>query len=284
MIATFNGVDLGDERFYAIQSIDGLDSLPDLTIGITPKPRRNGSWLGGKLSQKRVVEVVVNVMGDPADNYLTTKPMAALQAACDVSDEERPLNFDFGYGEEPVMVNASVTSFDAPRVAGYQHLRQVTIEFTATDPNKYIGVAQSKKTEPPIPAAPAVYGLAYGFAHSAGTATSGSFTATNAGNASTHVVYRIVGPVNRPSITLTDSQGVRRTQFNVDLKANQRLEVSSAGNSVKRNGADAFGSATGALIPDLHFRPGDTTVAFNGAGDPPAKPGTLTASWRDATR
>lgn len=284
MLVTFNGVDLGDESRYSVQSIDGLDSLPDLTIGTTPRPRRNGSWLGGKLSQKRVITIQVDVLGDPDDEYRTTRPFLALQRACEVADYELPLNFDLGFGEPPIMVYASVTAFDAPRGINYALGRSVTVEFTCTDPNKYAGVAQIKSTPPPVRPAATPYGAAYGFAHSMGTGLSGAFLATNAGNSNSQVVYTITGPVTRPAITLTDGQGTRRTDFNLTLAASDRLVIDTAVNRLELNGADRFGSSSGALITDLFFRPGDTTVAFTAEAVPDENPGSLSAEWRDASR
>lgn len=284
MRVAFNGLELGDGSLYNITSIEGLDSLPDITIGMAPKPRRHGSWLGGKLAQKRVISIGLEIMGDPADDYRTTKPKVALQNAMQLMDVELPLIFELDYGEESVMVNASVTALDLPLVANYSRYRQGVLEFTCTDPMKYAVAAKAGIASPPVTPEAAPYGQAYGFAYSVTTGLSGTFTAGNEGNSNSPAVYTVTGPVTRPVITLTDGGGVRATTFNLTLKATDQLVIDTARNSVELNGSNEFAAATGALVADLVMRPGDTTVAFTGSNTGGDLPPTLTASWRDASR
>jgi hypothetical protein len=274
---------MGDESLYNVTIIDGLDSLPDVTIGIAPKPRRHGSWLVGKLAQKRIISMSFDILGDPEDDYRTTRPKNALVNAMQLMDEELPLIFEMDYGEEPVLVYASVTALDLPLTKDYSRLRSGTIEFTCTDPKKYSTEAKVRTTATPTTPEAAAYGQPYGFAYSVTTGLSGTFKASNTGNSPTPVVYKITGPVTRPKISLSDKQGVRATVFNLTLTSKQRLEINTATNSVKRNGSDVYGSAVGALIADLTLRPGDTTVSFTGDNTGGAVPPTLTAEWRDAT-
>jgi len=279
----FNGLELGDDSLYNITSIEGLDSLPDITIGMAPKPRRHGSWLGGKLAQKRVIAIAFEIMGDPADDWRTTRPKNALANAMQLSDVELPLIFEMDYGDPGVLVHASVTALDLPIVADYSRLRRGVVEFTCTDPMKYSVTAKQGNTSTPVvpPATP--YGQPYGFAYSESIELSGQFTATNTGNSPASAVYQIQGPVYRPTVTLTDAQGIRATTFNVNLSAADRLYVDTLRNRVLLNGANSFGSATGALVSDLTIRPGDTTVAFTGETGGSTAP-SLTVEWRDATR
>ena len=39
MRIAFNGLEMGDDSLYNVNSIEGLDSLPDLTIGIATATR-----------------------------------------------------------------------------------------------------------------------------------------------------------------------------------------------------------------------------------------------------
>lgn len=281
MRVAFNGLELGDDSLYNITSIEGLDSLPDLTIGMAPKPRRHGSWLGGKLAQKRTIAIGLEIMGDPADDWRTTKPKNALVDALRIQDVEQPLVFDMDYGDPPVLVYASVTALDLPITSGYSRLRTGLIEFTCTDPMKYGAESKAASTGTPTvqPAAP--YGQAYGFAYNATTEISGTVSADNTGNSPAPARYTIQGPVERPTITLTDAQGIRETTVNLTLSAQDRLVIDTARNTVLLNGTDRAGSASGALVPDLVLRSGITTVAFTGITD--GAP-LLTVEWRDASR
>lgn len=282
MQVSFNGLELGDGSLYNITAIDGLDSLPDLVIGNTPRPRRNGSWLGGKLAQKRVITIDLEIMGDPADDYRTTKPKLALQRALEVTDIEQPLNFDLDYGDPAVMVQASVTQLHIPTGANYSRFRTAHLEFTATDPRKYEGVSSSKRTPIGVRPAGAAYGQPYGFSYHTTAPISGAFVATNSGNVPTPVVYEINGPVANPSVTLTDKDGSRRIQFNVQLGAGDRLIASTATSQILLNGADRYGYANGALIETLTLSPGDTTITYGGT-TPPGSGSMLSVSWRGAS-
>lgn len=282
MQVSFNGLELGDGSLYNITAIDGLDSLPDLVIGSTPKPRRTGSWLGGKLAQKRIITIDLEILGDPADDYRTTRPKLALQRACEVTDVETPLNFDLDYGDPAVMVYASITQLHLPTTAGYSRHRTAHLEFTATDPRKYAGVSQTKRTPIAVNPAGASYGQPYGFSYHTTAPISGSFVANNSGNQTTPVTYEINGPVVTPSISLTDAYGTRRTQFNLQLGPADRLVVSTATGQVLLNGQDRYGYTTGATIETLTLSPGDTTVAYGGTTDP-SKGSMLSVSWRGAS-
>ena len=284
MRIAFNGLELGDDSLYNVTSIDGLDSLPDLSIGIAPKPRRHGSWLGGKLAQKRVITMNFDILGDPADDWRTTGPKNALTSAFQIMDEELPLTFELGYGEEPVMVHASVTALDLPMGQNYSRIRSGTVEFTCTDPHKYaVGTRKGTARVPETPVA-TPYGAAYGFAYSITTGLSGTFKATNKGNTPAPAVYKIFGPVTRPTLSFDDAKGHRRTKFLVTLRAKDELIVDTAKNTVTVNGADRFGSATGALVADLTIRPGITTVGFTGSNTGGETAPYVTATWRDTSR
>jgi hypothetical protein len=285
MRIAFNGLELGDDSLYRVTSIDGLDSLPDLSIGIAPKPRRHGSWLGGKLAQKRVITMNFDILGDPDNEWLTTRPKNALAKAFQIMDEELPLIFDMGYGEDSVRVMASVTALDLPIGQNYTRFRSGTVEFTCTDPHKY--ATATRKGTARVPEVPVAtpYGAAYGFPYSITTGLSGTFKATNDGNTPAPVVYKVRGPVTRPIIMLDDSaKGNRTTKFLLTLKAKDELVVDTAKNSVLVNGEDRFGFATGALVADLTLRPGTTTVSFRGSNTGGDTAPSLTATWRDTSR
>ena len=282
MYVSFGSFEFGDNTLYNISSIDGLDSLPEVTFGLTPKPRRNGSWLGGKITSKRVITIELEVLGDPADDYLTTKPGRALRTAMGLSDIEIPLVFDLGYGETPVMVMASVTAFDMPHVSGYHKRRPATIEFTATDTTLHSTTPRAQQVGPAVRATGYDYGMDYGGDYADSTGVSGTFTASNSGNAKAHVLYEIKGPVSLPAISLVDADGSRVTTFNLNLATSDRLVIDTKANTVLLNGADRFGSASGALVSQLTLKPGNTEVGLLGTSSSPTL-AYLNATWRDAS-
>lgn len=282
MYVAFGSFEFGDNTLYNITSIDGLDSLPEVTIGLAPKPRRNGSWLGGKLTAKRVITIELDVLGDPADDNLTTRPGKAVRRAMGLSDVELPLVFDLGFGEDPVMVYASVQAFDMPHVQGYHRQRPVRIEFLCTDTNLYSTSPRGQQVSAPVPAVGNDYGFDYGGDYADGVGVTGSFTAKNTGNTRAFAVYEIKGPMALPGISLTDADGNRTTTFNLNLASSDRLVIDTKSNTVHLNGADRFGSASGALVSQLTLAPGDTEVALKGTSSSPTV-AYLNASWRDAS-
>ena len=280
----FNGLDIGDGTLFNVTSIDGLDSLPDLTIGIAPKPRRHGSWLGGKLAQKRVITMNFEIHGDPEDDWRTTKPKNAMVEAFQIMDEELPLIFELDYGEDPVLVWASVTSLDLPIGAGYSRLRTGTVEFTCTDPHKYHTAPKQGSTRVPETPTATPYGMNYGFAYSVTTGLTGTFKAKNDGNTPAPVVYTVTGPVTRPVIYLIDGKGTRTTKFLLTLGVKDELVIDTAANTATVKGEDRFGTATGALIANMTLRPGTTTVGFTGENTGGSTAPSLNAEWRDTSR
>lgn len=282
MDITFRGLNLGDGSLYRVTEIDGWEDLPAITNGSAPKPRASGSWAGGLTMRDRVITMSVEIDGDPEDEWFTTRPKRELLRAMQPTEEESPLYIYLGFNDEPTIANVRVTALSMPTKLGHGHLAKAVIEFTATDPRKFAAARQTQQTPPSRPRAGAAYGQPYGFKYAESAGPQGSFVARNAGDAPAPVEFEILGPIRQPSITLIDDAGARRTQFNIDLGATDRLVIDTSKTAVSLNGADRFDLAMGAIIGTLTFRPGETTVVFEGESAADSK-ASLGASWRNAT-
>lgn len=278
MLVRFNGCDLADESRYVITGITGWDDVPDLTDGTAARPRRHGSWPGGLSAPKRVVTVDLKIVGDRDGDDTTTAALKKLRQAFAVSDEERQLVVDLDYDLGVELINARVTALTLPIGRGYHRMRDCSVEFTATDPRKYSGAEYSASTGVATIGPGRPYPMSGTFQYSTTAGSPGAFDAVNSGNTDTPPRFSVRGPLNRPTISVSDRAGRRRTTFNLNLTSSEVLLVNPADGTVTVNGADRFGAARGALVEDLIMRPGLSTITLGGTGT-----GRLTTTWRDAT-
>lgn len=278
MQITFNGLTMGDGTLYPITGLEGDDSLPDISIGMVAKPRRDGSWLGTKLAQKRVITISFHIMGDPNRNYYTAGPKNALVKAFALKQVEQPLVVDLGFGETPFMVRASVTSLDLPKNDGY-HIghRSGTVELTATDPRRFATTVPKTSVPRQKPVTGWSYGQAYGFKYHATPSVDVPTTLINDGDDDAEVTYTILGPARNPSITLNDGVDVREIRLDYVLAAGNRLVLDTRNNAAFMSGMDMLGYLDGALLQNMRLRPGSTQLTLRTeaqVGEP-----TLEVEW-----
>lgn len=280
MDITYKGLSLGDDTNYLATGIDGWESRPEITNGSTPHPRRLGSRVGGLSSVKRVVTIDFEILGDPQDNYLTTLPKRKLASIMALDDDESPLMLDLGYGIPPEIIFARVTSFTVTTERGYGRKQPAFIEWTATDPRRYSINVSEAVTGLPVAVRGVPYPITYGrYPDMITPANRGEAVVQNIGNSPTPATFRIVGPVNTPTVTVAGKRGPRRIQFNVNLVSGEVLTASTADGSVTVGGAARQGLTSGALLEDMEVPAGTSTVALGGSGSSAAR---LTVSWRDA--
>lgn len=278
MLVSFNGLDLADESKYVITSITGWDDIPSISDGSAARPRRHGSWPGGLLATKRVTVIDFVVLDNPTDGNVNTAAILELKQKLALGDDELDLTIDMDYGLGGAISHARVTALVLPITAGYYRLRSGSVELTASDPRKYSVASYSAETGVKTigPGRPYPMSGTFEYATSAGVA--GEVEVVNSGNAETLPEFTIRGPINLPSVTITDKSGRRKTTFDLNVATGETLVVRPATGEVLLNGASRYGTARGALVEDLALRPGLSTVAFGGSGT-----GKLVTDWRDAT-
>jgi hypothetical protein len=279
MLVRFNGLNLADESKFVITGIDGWDDMPDIVSGSAVRPRRHGSWPGGVLATKRVVSLDVLIL--PGQDGTVTANLLALRKAMALTEKEHPLTMDLDYdlGEEEI--NARVTSLLLPVSAGYGSRRMAHIEFTASDPRRYKALWFSKafgtRTRSVVPSYPIKYPKGY-----TQYGKPGDLTVVNDGFIDTPPMLRIRGPIQTPSITITDTQGVRKMTFDAYVAAGRELVVDVQNGTAKQGSTSFYGDTRGALLEDMSLRPGVSTIHFAGTGNS-SQNARLHVEWRSAS-
>lgn len=285
MLVDFKGLNLADDVNYIVTSLDGWESRPEVVNGSVPRARRHGSVRGSLLAYKRVISVSILIPSQTTDGNTTTKAKADLMRAMSLDDEESPLRIGLDYGSPITLAYVRVTAFDMPTVKGYGQLATANIEFTATDPRRYSDqnytATGGLRTRPPGKPYPQV-AIAGRFTYTGGTGTAGSYSISNDGNADSVPRFTIKGPINNPSITIQDNKDRRKVWFAVSLTASERLTIDPSQGLVKEGSKDRYAQVRGAIVEDLYFRPGISTISFGGSSSSPSDP-RLTTTWRDAT-
>jgi hypothetical protein len=103
---------------------------------------------------------------------------------------------------------------------------------------------------------------------------------SNAGNASTHPLIRLKGPLTNP--TLVNQTMSRTLQFTITLSDGQILEIDTKGGTATQGGVSKMSTLGGVSDPvhDFVLQSGSNTIQYTTDAD-----GTLGAdlTWRDAT-
>lgn len=281
MIIRFNGLDLADESKYLITGISGWDDMPELVSGSAVRPRRHGMWPGGLLATKRVVVIDLEILADPENENTTTAAMKELRKAMALDDTEHELLMDLDYDSGEEAITARVTSVLFPIGKGYGRQRSASIEFTASDPRRYVARWNSKsfgtRTRSVIPSYPIKYPKGY-----AQYGKPGDLTVINEGHIDTPPIFRIRGPIQNPSITITDSKGTRKMAFDAFVPAGKELVIDVQNGTAKQGSNSFYGDTRGALLEDMTLRPGSSTIHFAGTGNSVAN-ARLQVEWRSAS-
>jgi hypothetical protein len=278
MLVSFNGLELSDESKYMITAITGWDDIPGISDGSAARPRRQGSWPGGLQAPKRVTVIDFLVLDNPKDGNINTAALMEAKQKLALQDDENELIIDMDFGLGGAVSNSRVTALTLPITAGYFRVRSASVEFTASDPRKYSVAGYSAQTGVKTIGPGQPYPMSGTFQYASAPGAAGQVQVVNSGNAETPPEFTFRGPVNRPSVAIIDKTGRRKTTFDLNVATGETLVVRPASGEVLLNGASRYGTARGALVEDLSFRPGLSTVAFGGSGN-----GKLVIDWRDAT-
>ena len=252
LAGSYNGLtfDPGGLSGFALDTMQGLDDLPDVRHGDLPRGQDDGAFLAVDLLGERIITLTLHVLADEA-SYPTR--VAGLKSAfMPQRSAELPL---YARGST-VLVNCRTTKARIPQdvntPGGYG---VATIELTASDPRIY----DANLTTIAVPVAVAGSGFRFPmtFPLTFGTAgTGGTFTATNLGNFPTKPTVHITGPVDNPRLEHTDSGKVITLAISLasgdylDLDFNTRTIILN-GTASRRN-ALVGGSAWWDILPGVN--------------------------------
>lgn len=277
----YRGYLLGDDETTFLDSITGWDDLPGVDSANTTRSNSHGAWPGRKLAGQRII--VWNGRFSPADPSAWETELRRLRDAFNLplGTEEYPIVVQ-SIGEKKLCFGAVVArSIPMDRSYGY-YGASVAVQFECSDPRRYSLGEKSWTLElPPIIETgleyPLTYPLDYGI-----EITSNEGTLFNDGDVVTPVTLSFSGPVVRPS--LFNKTANTKLEFNINLGADETLEVNTRTGTVMLNGvADRIYTRTSNSAPLLSFglMPGYNDMVITAEEwDTPA---SVAIAWRDAT-
>ncbi|MFJ2751867.1 phage distal tail protein [Streptomyces sp. NPDC087297] len=280
---------LGPGTAYRWRTLDGWEDSPGLDSGTVPRSDAHGAYLGRLLAQPRTITL--------DDVVIRTEPrrmgaaVRTLRAATALRDDEVPLVVMLD-DEPPLLSFARCIRRSVPvQVGGYAIgiVQGAALQFEATDPRRYSLVEQ--QVEARLPAAepgldwqvtPGPERLLYPLNFGAPGST-GSLLAVNDGDAPSHPVITIRGPVSLPSVTnLATGAAI---EYDIDLALDDELLVDTRDGTVTLNGtAERLYTVTARSLPESLFvlSPGTTSLLFRAAPGTTDPRASCSLRWRSA--
>lgn len=280
---------LGPRTAYGWQSLTGWEDTPGYDSGTVNRSDAHGAYLGRLLAQPRTITLDGVVIRTEPGRMGTA--VRALSAATALRDDEQPLVVRLD-DSPPLLSWVRCIRRAVPVGTGGYAVGVVTgaaMQFEATDPRRYGVVEQQATAHLPAPEAGLDWHLDPGPEHLAypmmfGTpGSTGALLALNTGDAPSHPVVTIRGPVSLPSVTnLATGEAI---EYDLDLAADDELLVDTREGTVTLNGtASRLYTATARSAPEQLFAlaPGASSLVFRaapGSTDPRA---SVSLRWRSA--
>ncbi|MDT0346755.1 phage distal tail protein [Streptomyces litchfieldiae] len=273
---------LGRATPYRWTTLTGWEALPGLDSGTVLRSGAHGAHPGALLAQTRIVGLEdIVIRAEPGHAGEAVRQMRAHLA---VTTDEQPLLVRLDRRGpllawvRPVRLDIPITPPFAVGIA-----TGGAIEFEASDPRRYTPAEQTTATGLPEPCLD--WHLIPGTTELRGTpASTGYTTATNAGDAPTHPVITLRGPVDTPSLTHTGTGAV--LEYRLTLDPGECLVIDTyAGTVTTGDGTNALDTASPRSHPEHAFTlaPGENVLAFR--ANPEATPDPRAAAdlrWRSA--
>ncbi|WP_431980796.1 phage distal tail protein [Streptomyces qinglanensis] len=277
----YGGLLLGEETPYVGEKLTGWDDLPDFDVADVAMPGQHGVWPGQMLAGSRVLQWDFSILPDDLEDYPAI--LNRLRAATAPGQEEQKLVVQLAGARR--MLRGRITRRSLPADRQYTKGEPSgSLVWECSDPRRY-SVTESRtrvglpESEPGLDWAGGLeWPLDWGPAGS-----TGSVTATNAGDAPAHPVVEFRGPVVRPAVVQTERGLV--LEYGLTLAERDTLTVDCAAGTVMLNGsASRLYAATRSSVPEQTFtvEPGSTPMSFRAdmsAYDPRA---SVTVRWRNA--
>ncbi|MEV6395595.1 hypothetical protein AB0M39_12585 [Streptomyces sp. NPDC051907] len=280
---------LGPDTPYRWRSLSGWEDLPALDSGSVNRADGHGSYPGRLLAQARTIgldDVIVR-----APHGTIGAVVRALNAATALGDAEQPLVIWLDE-RGPMLSFARVLRRAVPVGNGYRlgTITGAAIQWEASDPRRYSVIEQQATTSLPAPepglewqATPGPERLAYPIDFGAPGST-GTLLALNDGDAPSHPLVTIRGPVSRPSVTnLRTGEAI---EYDIDLAADDELLVDTGDGAVTLNRtASRLYTATARSVPEQLFAlapSSATTLAFRAAPGSTDRRAAVSIRWRSA--
>ncbi|MGW4406507.1 phage distal tail protein [Nonomuraea sp. NPDC004702] len=237
--------------------VQGWMGTPNIDNLNEERPNRHGAWDARKLAQQRLVTLKLQP-DSAADPTQIDAVIDQLAAATGIPDSEDPLPLVIKSYGAPTLAYGQVIARDIDLDGDYNvGLPTVSLLIACADPRRY-----SLER----------YGVTVPLNTTTGLG--------NAGNAASHPLIRIEGPVTNP--TLANQTSDRTLQLAITLTAGQTLEIDTDGGTITLAGVSKMSALTGSSVPvqDFVLSPGNNVILYtatSGGGE------GADYFWRDAT-
>ncbi|MCX5607034.1 phage tail family protein [Streptomyces sp. NBC_00047] len=294
-VAVAGHVQFGDELLlgpgtaYRWRTLTGWEDSPGVDSGTVARSDAHGAYPGRLLAQPRTITL--------DDMVIRTEPrrmgaaVRTLRAATALRDDEQPLVVQLD-DEPPLLSFARCLRRSIPvGVGGYAIgvVQGAALQFEASDPRRYSLAEQQTVAGLPIAepgldwqVSPGPERLTYPLEFGTPGST-GALLAVNTGDAPSHPVIVIRGPVSLPSLTNVGTGGV--IEYDIDLALDDELLVDTAAGTVTLNSTAArLYTATARSLPENLFvlAPGATTLLFRSAPGVADARASCSIRWRSA--
>lgn len=269
---------------YRLVALTGWEETPGIDSGTVPRSGSHGAWPGRLLAQPRSITAELRV--DAPRNGMGPVLTALNAATSPVADAEVPLVIQTD-GRGPLLVNARVLRRHVPVGKTYRVgvVADAAIQWEATDPRRYELAEHAAQTALPQPEDGLDWepdGLAWPLDWGNATST-GNMSVNNRGDAPTHPVIDLQGPVTTPSLTNLATGDV--LEYDITLGAADVLTIDTWAGTVLLNGTvSRLYTASLRSVPEAEFvlPPGPTTLAFRQSGASTDPAATATIRYRSA--
>jgi hypothetical protein len=265
----------GDATDIDVDEIDGLDDLPGVTTGDTPRDTAWGSVAGHDQARDRAVTISGEFVADTDTDLAAT--LDSLRDEFAISDAVRAFVWQHP-GEEKRLIWARCRRRSIPTT-----LRRALrfpvwgVQLVAVDPLIYSAAEHTASTV--RTAEGTGFTAPFTAPFTLGASTAGVARASNGGSVAAPWTGRLDGPLTNPVITnlSTGDRLAFTANGGLTLAAGEYVDIASAGREVLLAGTASRRSQLSLDSRWWDLPPGDTDLEL--AAD--AGTGTFTVTWRD---
>lgn len=270
---------LGDGTDYEVTGLAGWHDLPGVDSGNADRSGSHGATSGRGLAQQRVITCEFNLAPEPATGIKAA--LAALRAATAISETGDEVPLVVRDIDTPLMVFGKIARRQVPMPQGFKRgLEGAALQWECSDPRRYSLAEQSVDLAAPTGGSGGLdwdleYPLDWGT-----PATPGLGNATNNGDAPTHPVLTITGPVVRPNVLNFLTNQILEVDLTIGVGEQMVIDTNAA--TITYLGGSYGPTAASVPLRQWTFAPGvNNPLVFRGASFP-APGASLHIAWRSA--
>ncbi|MFD9813981.1 phage distal tail protein [Streptomyces sp. NPDC059080] len=274
----WGGLLLGETTPYVGVQLTGWDDLPDLESGTVTMPTQHGAWPGALLAGTRTLTWDFRILPHRADHFPLL--LDRLRRATGIQQEEQSLVIQLAGFRRVMWARVTKRAISADRV--YTRGEPTgSLVWEASDPRRYEVTQSVARTR--LPDAEPGLGWPLAWPLEWERSGAGRLEVVNDGEAPTHPVVEVRGPVKRPA--LIDADTGRALEYATALGPGDVLTIDTAAGTVLFNGTDShLYAATARSAPERTFalEPGRTRFLFTAEPGFHDRRASVSIVWRSA--